>query len=93
MAANGRALSSPENSGGGQGQTKAGADTDFSMVRQRKKGLMDKAWQSQWGGAGAQALVTVRLAGGAGVTGPPTPAPRQPARAVRVRTGERELTC
>lgn len=35
------------------------------MVRHRKKGLMDKARQSQWGGAGAQALVTVGLAGGA----------------------------
>lgn len=72
---NGPALSSPENGGGGQGQTKAGADTDFSMVRQRKKGLMDKARQSQWGGAGAQTLVTVGLAGGARGEGLPPQLP------------------
>lgn len=35
------------------------------MVRQRKKGLLDKARQSRRGGGGGQALVTVELAGGA----------------------------
>lgn len=69
------ALSRPENSSCVQGQTKAGADAAFSTVRQRKKGPADEAPWSQWGGGGAQALVSAGLAGGARGEGPPPELP------------------